>query len=613
MRPQDKHATNTAPTKPLTPSMSSSFRTSRSPLTPKLAGYNATQQARKHGRTESLIPEPATPPGAHSSLSNAYTTPRTSSRKSRWDGTTSPSEAPPGAPSNSRTPLISSANSLPNTESILRDGQRSLRGKALQAGGLTYTANSRPGSSCGSSVGSPMFFHADDAKSSISSYEPDTRPTLFVAKSSNSKPFVYANGQTEENINPRDYSRQSGLSNTMLNAPFVPTLAKAPDLPSPRQSLQRSSSFSRDPPTSSERDQRRKSAQSVYMSHDSNHTPSSLSHSTSLHGRSPLSPQSQPQRLHGRSVSTDASQTAHQANPLLMSHSIHTASPMGDRSSLVNSTSPDLSPRVANPKSQLPSIEILHPFPRESSPSRESDNQPPNCVYKMSEMSANARHERKVLDLEISNSSLLAINRALERELRKQTAELRRFRRLSRSGRLSMTPSHRSLSGGGLSIVSETDDGQSPPETPGYLSDSDDNVSSVSNEGSVAHSTTTEHDTQPSARDEKRFLQDLSKHKQLLIDSQKINQSLKRCLGWTENLILEAKKALDYKVKVSDVELGGRVLSPEEIEGEWESGKTLLSPTTELPHLVNPDDSDEFALSDFDDDKETISRRSVEE
>jgi hypothetical protein len=43
-----------------------------------------------------------------------------------------------------------------------------------------------------------------------------------------------------------------------------------------------------------------------------------------------------------------------------------------------------------------------------------------------------------VLDLEISNSSLLAINRTLEREMRKQSAELRRFRRLSRSGRLSI-------------------------------------------------------------------------------------------------------------------------------------------------------------------------------
>lgn len=74
----------------------------------------------------------------------------------------------------------------------------------------------------------------------------------------------------------------------------------------------------------------------------------------------------------------------------------------------------------------------------------------------MNELAANARRERKVLDLEISNSSLLAINRTLEREMRKQTAELRRFRRLSCSGRLSVAPS-RSASGK-MSMLSEATD-----------------------------------------------------------------------------------------------------------------------------------------------------------
>jgi hypothetical protein len=66
--------------------------------------------------------------------------------------------------------------------------------------------------------------------------------------------------------------------------------------------------------------------------------------------------------------------------------------------------------------------------------------------------------------------------------------------------------------------------------------------------------------------DERRLQLDLSKHQQLLIDSQKINQSLKRCLGWTEELIKEGRRALAYQVRASDIELGGRVLAPEEIE-----------------------------------------------
>jgi hypothetical protein len=72
-------------------------------------------------------------------------------------------------------------------------------------------------------------------------------------------------------------------------------------------------------------------------------------------------------------------------------------------------------------------------------------------------------------------------------------------------------------------------------------------------------------------RDEQRLQLDLSKHQQLLVDSQKINQSLRRCLGWTEELIKEGRRALEYKVRVSEVELGGRVLAPEEVEEHEET------------------------------------------
>ncbi len=41
-----------------------------------------------------------------------------------------------------------------------------------------------------------------------------------------------------------------------------------------------------------------------------------------------------------------------------------------------------------------------------------------------------------------------------------------------------------------------------------------------------------------------------------------MNQSLRRCLNWTEMLIKDGRKALEYRVRVSDVELGGRVLQP---------------------------------------------------
>ena len=50
-----------------------------------------------------------------------------------------------------------------------------------------------------------------------------------------------------------------------------------------------------------------------------------------------------------------------------------------------------------------------------------------------------------------------------------------------------------------------------------------------------------------------------------------MNQSLKRCLGWTEELIREGRRALEYRVRVSEVKLGGRVLNPEDMEDRDEA------------------------------------------
>jgi hypothetical protein len=190
----------------------------------------------------------------------------------------------------------------------------------------------------------------------------------------------------------------------------------------------------------------------------------------------------------------------------------------------------------------------------------------------LNELAANARRERKVLDLEITNSSLAAINRTLEREMRKQTAELRRYRRLSRSGRLSIaTSASMRSSTGNLSIIDGVVDGStlsdmSEEEEEEEEEDSFSDSEGFSDEASLSPGAMAESDLRHRQRDEKRLQLDLSKHQQLLIDSQKMNQSLKRCQALTEELINEGKKALEYHVRVSDVELGGRVLPPDEVE-----------------------------------------------
>jgi hypothetical protein len=222
---------------------------------------------------------------------------------------------------------------------------------------------------------------------------------------------------------------------------------------------------------------------------------------------------------------------------------------------------------------------------------------PSSPLQRTNELAANARRERKVLDLEISNSSLLAINRSLEREMRKQSLELRRFKRLSRSRQISMaSTSMRSVSGqSGLSTLPESEDGDGDG-TYGTLSELDEEMSNSEFEGSDLDNSfdddssllsSTSHNMQQSkrrARDEKRLMLDLSKHQQQLIDSQKMNQSIKRCLNWTEELISEGRKALEYQVKVSDVAVGGIVLTPDpdddddnDREGAGTRSKGLLS------------------------------------
>jgi hypothetical protein len=197
----------------------------------------------------------------------------------------------------------------------------------------------------------------------------------------------------------------------------------------------------------------------------------------------------------------------------------------------------------------------------------------------LTELVASARRERKVQDLQITNASLEAINRTLERQLRKQTAEIRRYQRLSRSGRLSMgsmgsrIPSGSTVDGGGLARAGLNLDDLSEEESEIEAEDAEfeeldeeDDMSSSEASGELSPSTMALHDVKHRGRDERRLQLDLSKHQQLLVDSQKINQSLKRCLGWTEELIKEGKRALEYQVRPSDVELGGRVLAPEEVE-----------------------------------------------
>ncbi|PSK34234.1 hypothetical protein B9Z65_8560 [Elsinoe australis] len=225
-----------------------------------------------------------------------------------------------------------------------------------------------------------------------------------------------------------------------------------------------------------------------------------------------------------------------------------------ERSKTLSPTLPRL-----NTASSLTSPIISDPV---QSPSRE-----------LIDYAADARRERKVLDLEISNSSLLAINRTLEREVKKHKAELKRYRRLSRAGRFSVAAT---------GIADEDFDGSvALPHVDGGLvgrpsSPFEEDVSDMelSNEESSEDEAEPSLDVRASkeerqrAKDEAQLKHDLRKHRDLLLDTARMNRSLQRCLTWTEDLIKDGKKALDLHVISSEVKLGGRVLEADDVEDD---------------------------------------------
>ena len=211
----------------------------------------------------------------------------------------------------------------------------------------------------------------------------------------------------------------------------------------------------------------------------------------------------------------------------------------------------------------------------------------------------NARVERKIQDLEISNSSLMAINKSLEKEVRRQNRELRRFRRLSRAGRLSTASTMLSTAGteddfdisGGLSALDEVSEEDLEVDEEDEEEESSDDSSS-SDLASLSPEAIQEREERKLAKDSKRLQLDLAKHRDILVDSQKLNQSLRRCMAWTEMMIKDGRKALEYEPEHHD--LGGRILNRDEEdevredggaeEDEEEARHSLLSSWTPSPN-----------------------------
>ncbi|CAI7608125.1 unnamed protein product [Penicillium manginii] len=551
----DKQNNHGSLAKPFTPTLSAAFHRNRAPLTPKLASPGGHPAARRLANDQPFTPSKDDSPAVHPSLLSANITPRSGSRTTRRDATfpspTSTSPAP--SPQPYTQPPVGLGLAAPRrterspARGVKPEQSRSLRAKTLTAEGQQQQL-SRPNSFTDMAGSSPRFFHASDARSTTSSEVDTSRPKPNKAPSVAN--FVYANGHQErqtasdEALSTTSSRRSGGPGSLPRPAPPARSIVSpSPRLRSPRPSDATS------PPLSEKQ---------VTFS---------------------------PNLDHGiEGSSSQGTYDGLKASPIIVSSTFNSE----NTPPMMSEQIPTLRPRVFSNGSSISNDPLPHMpmspgvphLPMSMSPSNPHLSRPmsPGKSESGGEV-LNARTERKIMDLEISNSSLLAINRTLEREMRKQNAELRRFRRLSRSGRLSMAPSTRSFSGVTMSTTSEID---------GEVSEMSSEMSEVSDEDSVADEedmtadSLAEHDAKHRAHDEKKFMLDLAKHQELLVDSQKMNQSLKRCLGWTEELIKEGQRALEYSVHVQDIELGGRVLAPEELGEIGPSGRALLSPSTEF-------------------------------
>lgn len=581
--------------RPLRPPLASNKSTG-SPLTPRLAANVSTptsSSAAKRpaiktavGTRGSAPPEDRdTPVKAFVGVNNI--TPRSATRKKGGSPFTTPTTGKDDTPSYARakSPLAApSVNgfSRPASSVASRDNVPGPRPKSV-VGGRERTKSPplvrAPGYTNGEQAridqvvrgGSPMFFHANEAKQQ----EPAVRPGL----PKKTPTFVYANGQEEESRStPKPPSpvlsavpdrRTSGpflnargdlepaLTTPLISPSLSALLARSPfaPIPSPVTTPLHSPS----PPGQPDQLQNAKTrAQSVVDK--SNYFPAFAATAT------PIITQA-PQRK--GSLVVPHTRSGHGKSSSMSVISVESPNSSRRRSAtwteLVNEASPSKtknSERMSPRQAGSPILSRLDTGFVATSPSLSDLAQSPTKA--VPDLAAGARRERKVLDLEISNSSLLAINRSLEREMKKQKAELKRFRRLSRAGHFAAAAE---LPNSRLNELEEQDlpsidgDDLGRPSSP-----FEEDVSEMSsNDGSsLGSSGGPDGDARHRAKDEERLKSDLRKHRELLLDTARMNQSLQRCLLWTEDLIKDGKKALDHRVLSRDVQLGGHILSDDE-------------------------------------------------
>ena len=545
-------------------------------------------------------------------------TPRSGSRKARVESASStPKGTPDGSsPSTRPTSMIEgrdwpSGGLQPQNALGQRGGNSSRPARAQSAACESHTGYDDAGTNADISGVRPKFFHATDAKPA-SATRPQSQSPLVRPKEAG-----FHQSASDISIEAKSFEPLNTGAEEVKPKFFYADNIRESKSPSPRSM---NGAFSVRPPL-----------HTIFSSHQSptvaavTRPPSPLKDSITPVSRKASLTKASPRR-HTRLVSSGSSNIRAPDGSAFLQMNLSRQSSLNQperrtsqpqspnstnfgfdkprRPSIVSSDLGKQSETKAPPEGTFPSSpsqesaitqspETLQP----QSPSKQEHGQ--SKLDHLNELAANARRERKVLDLEISNSSLLAINRTLETEMRKQKAELRHLRRLRSSGRF---PSSSRSASSKLSMLSTTDD-LSPTSSTDEVDDEDEvfsNLSAATSDDTsfpdsssfsptFRMSTASDPKSTGLIRSHRQFKLDLSAQRALLLDSQKLNQALKRCLGRTDEMISEGKRALEYKAEVGPGEtLGPRVLTPDERAWDAEMGRGLLSPSLDPEKMGNP-------------------------
>ncbi|KAI4647038.1 uncharacterized protein J4E78_009010 [Alternaria triticimaculans] len=651
--------------RPLKPTLASTRTAAKTPLTPRLAvaptasstvSSSSTRTARTSNGT---TPKVAAPAPSHNDVTpikpflSSNVTPRSSTRKSRVgvdSASSTPSGTPSVTPSSSRPGSTVDHHAREQTggfsghSAVGRSGSSAVGGRPRSTPGPSsshVTPTPRPSlsmyntapSDAGRKDASSLFFHANDAR-------PHEQPAPVLAPTKKAPAFFYADGRQDEppakptvpspplsslgrsqpeskffhaDSQPESkFFHADSLSERKDRQPILtPPPPTSPDLLPPLEGGQGGSLRPPSPTKDFAHLSYRKGASQV--------RPALSRGSSGNSALAMLTGSNTPDVSDGPRRRSSVASTIKRGHVKSSSLSSIDSVTSAKKASTNEPSAMQPSPLQTENRASLPDDAAPTPArrytafspvgsPVSASPTRDSkrNSDSKSALEMMNELAANARRERKVLDLEISNSSLLAINRSLEKEVRKQKAELRRFRRMSRAGHFSADmasspPEISAIGSGNIGDLSDMSEAEEEDETPEEEEEDPEDSESSFDEGALSPSAQLERDEAHRSRDEKRLQLDLSKHREMLNDSQKMNQSLKKCLGWTEQLIKDGQKALEYKVHVSDVKIGGRVLVAEDDDNdaaEPQESRGLLSPWSPIHNAIDALDSPFFPQSD---------------